>query len=214
MIFGAVFVSMLLALGLVSFYYWYNNTYYVSTEDAYIDAEMVKVSPQVAGKILEMFAEEGDRVEAGQMLARQDDVNLPAGSNIDLAVIRSPISGTVIKKLARPGEVGSPGVPVYMVADLDGVYVTANVEEKRIAKVKIGQKVEFTVDGVPGKKFYGTVSEIGQAAASVFSVIPTRSTAGSFTKLTQRIPVKVAIQEKGNARLLPGMNAAVRIHVR
>ncbi len=211
---GIVSFFFVLALAGVSLYYWYTNTFFVTTEDAYVDAAIVKASPQVTGKILEVYVDEGEKVEAGQALARQDDTLLTPGANVDLAVIRAPISGTVLKKLVHPGEIGAPGVPAFMLADLDRVYITANVEEKRLAKVRPGQRVEVTVDGVPGRLFHGTVAEIGSAAASVFSLLPTRSTAGSFTKLVQRVPVKVELLDARGARLLPGMNAVVRIRVR
>ncbi|WP_445348189.1 HlyD family secretion protein [Desulforudis sp. DRI-14] len=213
-IFGAVAVLMLVALGGVTFYYWYMNANYVITEDAYIDGTIIKVAPRISGELLDVSVEEGDRVAAGQVVARQDDVALAPGANPDLAVIRAPISGVVIKKLGNAGEVAAPGQSVIMLADPADVYVTANIEETKLAKVRPGKKVDLWVDGVPGRVFRGTVASIGEAANSTFSLLPTRTTGGSFTKVVQRVPVKILIKDAHGGDLRLGLNVKVRIHVR
>lgn len=212
--FFVILVIMIFSLAGVTFYYWYNNTYYIRTEDAYIDGEVFKVGPQVAGRLLEVRVREGDMVNAGDILARVDDAALPPGGNIDLTLIRAPVAGEVLKVLGHTGEVAAPGQPVLMMADLRDVYLAVNVEEKKIARVKPGQRVTFTVDGVPGRLFVGRVSEITDAVAATFSLLPTRSTSGSFIKVTQRIPVKVSIENADAAPLRLGQSAVVRIHLR
>ncbi|MCL6635610.1 MAG: efflux RND transporter periplasmic adaptor subunit, partial [Peptococcaceae bacterium] len=112
------------------------------------------------------------------------------------------------------GEVGVPGQPIVMVADLNSLYITANVEETDLHKVRVGQKVEFTVDSFPGVRFDGRVISIGEATVSTFSLLPAQNTGGNFTKVVQRIPVKISIRDYQGRRLLPGMNAVVRIYVR
>ncbi|XOQ60304.1 MAG: hypothetical protein ACFWUI_11550 [Clostridium sp.] len=81
----------------ICLYYWYQNSYYVSTDDAYVDADFVSVTPQISGKLLELNVEEGDTVVKNQILARQDPSSLP-DSSIDKSLIRAPISGRVVKK--------------------------------------------------------------------------------------------------------------------
>ncbi|HOV80717.1 MAG TPA: efflux RND transporter periplasmic adaptor subunit [Bacillota bacterium] len=209
---------MLVVLAGVTSYYWYKNSHYVDTEDARVDGTIVKISPQVSGKILEMNVAEGDPVREGQIIARQVDFTstpgINAGANPDLFVIKSPISGTVIKKIGNVGEVGVPGQPVVMVADLNSLYITANIEETKLYKVKEGQKVDFTIDSIPGVKFEGKVVSIGEATTSTFSLLPAQNTGGNFTKVVQRIPVKIGIKNYQGKRLLPGMNAVVRIYVK
>ncbi len=203
---------LVISIAAVGGYYWYENTYYVRTDDSRVSADLFKVSPQISGRLLEFNVNEGDTVSRNQVLGRQEMVNMPE-SSLDLSVIKAPVEGTVIKKSANIGETVVPGQPLAMVADLKKVYVSANVEETKLGLVKPGQKAEITVDSFPGVQFTGEVESIGQATASTFSIIPT-SSSGNFTKVIQRIPVKIRIDGPGNKALLPGMNTEVKIHVR
>lgn len=209
-----VFAAMVLSLVCVTGYYWYMRSHYVRTDDARVDGTIVKISPQISGKISDMSVAEGDNITEGAIIARQVDFTLTPGANLDLSVIKSPVSGTVIKKIGNVGEVGVPGQPVVMIADLKSLYISANIEETELHKVKAGQFVEFTVDAFPGKHFTGTVTSIGEATASTFSLLPSSNTGGNFTKVVQRIPVKISVKDYQGSRLLPGMNAVVKIHVR
>lgn len=206
--------AMILTLAGIVFYYWYKNNNYVDTEDARVDGAIVKVSPQITGRIAEVSVVEGDPVKEGEIVARQVDFSLKQGDNLDLSVIRSPITGTVIKKVGNTGEIGVPGQPVVMVTDLGSLYITANIEEKKLYKIKEGQDVDFTIDSIPAVKFKGQVASIGEATVSMFTLLPAQSSGGSFTKVAQRIPVKITIKGYQGQRLLPGMNAVVRIHIR
>ncbi|AEF95290.1 secretion protein HlyD family protein [Desulfotomaculum nigrificans CO-1-SRB] len=208
-----VLIAMVLTMGGVSFYYWYQNTHYISTEDAKVDGNIVKVSPQVSGKIVELPVEENQYLKQDDLIGRLSDVTLAPGSNFDLTMIKAPISGTIIKKIGHEGEIATPGSPVVMMADLNNLYITANIEENKLNKIKVGQFVEYTIDSFPKQKFTGRVISIGEAANSVFSLLP-QQTGNSFTKITQRIPVKISIDDYHNLRLLPGMSAVVKIHLK
>lgn len=209
-----VLLAMVVTLAGVSYYYWYQNSHYVSTEDARIDGNIVKVSPQVAGQIVELPIEENQDLAAGEYVGRLSDVTLAANANLDLTVIKAPINGTVIKKIAHEGELASPGVAVAMMVDLQALYVTANIEEGDLNKLKVGQTVSYTIDTFPKDKFNGKIISIGNAANSVFSLLPQQSTSNSFTKVTQRVPVKISIEDYHNKKLLPGMNAIVKINIK
>lgn len=209
-----VLALMVLSLAVVTSFYWYNSTHYVDTEDARVDGSIVKVSPQISGRISEMNVAEGDNVKEGAIIARQADYQLASGLNLDLSVIKSPITGTVIKKIGNVGEVGTPGSPIVMLADLKSLYITANIEETELYKVKPGQNVGFTIDSIPGFKFSGQVISIGEATTSTFSLLPSQNTSGNFTKVVQRIPVKISIKNYQGQHLLPGMNAIVRIYIK
>ena len=212
-IFMLVLVLMLLSLGGVTYYYWYQNNHYVKTEDARVTGTLYKVSPLVSGKFLEVNFEEGNIVQKGQVLARQDDVTLQQGTNLDLTLVRAPISGIILKKLAHVGEVGATGQSIAMLADLKNLYVEANIEETEMYKLKTGQVVDFTIDSIPGVGFTGKVYDLGEATASTFSLLPTQNTSGSFTKVVQRIPIKIKIDDFQGKHLLPGMNTIVRVHL-
>ncbi|RYD03924.1 hypothetical protein N752_17735 [Desulforamulus aquiferis] len=100
-----------------------------------------------------------------------------------------------------------------MMTNLNALYVTANIEETRLNKVKVGQRVQYSIDTFPGLKFQGQVMSIGEAANSVFSLLPQQTSGNSYTKVTQRVPVKISIEDYQNQRLLPGMSAVVKIHI-
>lgn len=209
-----VLALMIVTLAVVTAVYWYNSSHYVDTEDARVEGTIVKVSPQITGRISEMNVAEGDNIKEGAIIARQVDYQLTSGLNLDLSVVKSPITGTVIKKIGNVGEVGTPGSPIAMVADLKSLYITANIEETELHKVKPGQDVKFTIDSIPGVDFSGQVISIGEATVSTFSLLPAQNTSGNFTKVVQRVPVKISIKNYQGHRLLPGMNAIVRIYIK
>jgi multidrug resistance efflux pump len=209
-----VLALKVVSLAVVTTVYWYNSSHYVDTEDARVDGTIVKVSPQISGRISEMNVAEGDSIKEGAIIARQVDYQLTPGLNLDLSVVKSPITGTVIKKIGNVGEVGAPGSPIVMVADLKSLYITANIEETELHKVKPGQDVDFTIDSIPGFDFSGKVISIGDATVSTFSLLPAQNSSGNFTKVVQRVPVKISIKDYQGQRLLPGMNAVVRIYIK
>lgn len=127
--------------------------------------------------------------------------------------ITSPINGIVAKKVAKVGEVVKPGQPVVVVVDLNNIWVEANLEETKVEHVRLGQSVDLKVDAYPKSRFTGKVVNIGAVAASEFSLIPESRSAGSFTKVTQRIPIKIKVIEPAQ-QLRPGMMVVVGIDVR
>jgi multidrug resistance efflux pump len=208
-----ILLVMVLSGAGIGGYYWYENAYFVSTDDARVAGDIYRVMPRIAGKINSLNVKIGDTVVADQIIGQQDITNLP-NSLLDQATLRAPISGTVIQTSAKVGEVVSPGQAVAMIVDKSKLYVSADIEETKITKVKIGQPVDITLDTYPGRTFNGKVFEIGEAAASTFSLLPTTSTSGSFTKVTQRITVKISIDDQQGLNLAPGMNAIVKVHIK
>lgn len=208
-----ILALMVLVGGGVGYYYWYQGANYIATEDARLTGDIYRVMPKIAGKITQLNIKEGDTVIADQMVGQLDSSNL-ATNMLDSAVLRAPISGKVIKVQAKVGEVASPGQALAMIVDKNSLYVGANIEETKLSKVHVGQTVEFTVDAVPGAHFTGKVSEIGEATNSTFSLLPAVSTSGNFTKVTQRIPIKMTIDSTNGIELSPGMSAVIKIHLK
>jgi len=199
---------------------------FVSTDDARIAADVVSVSPEIPGKLLEWRVKEGDMVDKDDVLGRQDlgaaltsgalnpqAMGSVAGVAAEKAVLKAPIAGQVILSTAVVGELAVPGMSLAMIADTENLYVSANVKEVDIARVHIGQPVDFTVDAFGGRTFHGRVQTIGRATASTFSLLPAQNTGGNYTKVVQVIPIKVSILDAGDARLMVGMNAAIKISV-
>jgi membrane fusion protein (multidrug efflux system) len=135
------------------------------------------------------------------------------------AQIKAPIDGVVAKKWMNEGDLLSPGLPVVTIYDSHTATVTANFDETKISKIKVGQAVTFKVDAFPHVTFHGKVMEIGYSTGNQFSLIPVNNAAGNFTKIAQRIPVKISIdestdlQDPNSYRLLAGFSAVVEIHL-
>lgn len=209
-----VILIVIIASGLgIGFYYWYQGTHYVKTEDARISGDLYKVSPQITGEIVNVFVEEGEIVQENQLIAEQNAANLDP-SMINKAVIKSPINGTVVKVYSKKEEMASPSQPVALLMDLNTLYVSANIEETDISKIKEGQDVLVSVDILDGKKLKGKVSKIGKATNSTFSLIPSVNTSGNFNKVTQRIPIEVAIFKPADLELIPGTNVELKIDIK
>lgn len=122
------------------------------------------------------------------------------------ATIRTPIAGTVNKITLREGDLAQPGQTILDVNNLDDIWVTANLEETKIGRIRNGAEVRITVDAYPHRAFRGTVEMIRSGiVAPSFQI-------GEFTKTTQRIPVKIRFSNPGNgATLLPGMSVEVKV---
>ncbi|HBE76243.1 MAG TPA: hemolysin D [Firmicutes bacterium] len=209
----AIFIAMVVSMGGVVFHYWYDNTYYVSTDDAKVTGDFVKVTPQISGKLLEFNVQEGDRLVKDQIIGRMEAVGM-VDSNIDTSLLRAPISGIVMKKQATVGEyeLSTAAPTLALMVDPEQVYISANIEETKLERISPGQLVDISIDQFDGRKFQGKVTSIGEAAISAFSLLPSTS-GGTFTKVIQKVPVKINI-EKTAVNLLPGTNAVVRIHVK
>jgi multidrug resistance efflux pump len=221
-----VIAIALVALVGIGGYYSYQGYYFVATDDARVAADVVPVSPEIAGKIIDWRVKEGDMVAKDDILGRQDlgaaltsialnpqNLGSVAGVVAEKAIIRAPIAGQIILSTAVVGEMATPGVSLAVIADTDGLYVSANVKEGDIERVKIGQPVDFWVDAFHGKEFHGRVETIGRATNSTFSLLPAQneSNGGNYTKVVQVIPIKISILDRDNARLMIGMNAYIKI---
>jgi multidrug resistance efflux pump len=104
-------------------------------------------------------------------------------------------------------------MPVFLVVDPEKLYISANVEEDRVARVRPGQSVDITIDNIPGVKFSGRVNYIGKAALSTFSLLPATNNGGNFTKVVQRVPVKITVEDFRGYYPAYNSNALVRIHI-
>ena len=132
---------------------------------------------------------------------------------LEKTVIYSPVTGSVSQAIADAGEHVRAGQPIAIVNDPQDVWVSANIEETRIRQVQLGQPVDISVDAFPDQSFQGQVHQIGAATRSEFAIIPAGSASAHFIKVTQRIPVRIAVENPGNL-LKPGMMVEVGIKVR
>lgn len=133
--------------------------------------------------------------------------------------IVAPASGLVARKWVMPGDIAQPGQPIFTIYDLNNIWITANFEETKLASIHLNDPVRISVDAYPDRELTGRVLLIGAAAASEFSLIPPNNASGNFTKVTQRVPVKISIESPNHGKnpnrisLLPGMSVEVKIRV-
>jgi membrane fusion protein, multidrug efflux system len=306
-------LAVIIIIVLAGAIYWYRDySRYITTDDSHVDADNVTVSSRMLGRIAAIYAEEGDAVNEGMLLAVLDSTDLAAQKNQSVALrsqalsvlnqseikyrsdekgirvleinlgraendlkraenqmsggvitleqydhirsayetakaqlesskalldvsmaqistaraavqsaeaqikvieaqlrntmLYSPIDGIVAKRWLLPGDVISPGQSVFTITDNKEKWIVAYLEETKIGDVHKGQDVKFTIDAFPGVKFYGKVFLTGSSTASVFSLIPPSNASGNFTKVTQRIPVRMSIDRTENGEDLSGFN--------
>lgn len=304
--------------------YWYREySKYIKTDDAHVDTDNVAVSSKMLGRITDLYADEGDNVKQGELLAVLDSSDLHAQKvsalaaieqgkanleqvqakysydkenlkvleinvkkaqqdfdraesqmqggvitreqyenvqnaletanarlaaaksqlNVSQAAIKSsrtvidaekarvevietqiqntklysPINGVVARRWLLAGDVVQPGQSVYTVTNPDKLWMAVYLEETKIAGIHIGQESNFTIDAFPDVTFTGKITYIGSNTASQFSLIPPNNASGNFTKVTQRVPLKISIdaaadgKNLNNYRILAGMSGVVKI---
>jgi membrane fusion protein (multidrug efflux system) len=157
-----------------------------------IDAQIEALTHQVANLAAQMHQQEVD---------------------VQDRTIKSPVPAVIDRTFVLPGEYVAAGQRILMLHNPDEVWVEANIKETQVGQLKLGQPVYVTVDAYPGVKFIGKVTRIGSATTARFALLPTPNPSGNFTKITQRVPVKIDIVNPPKP-LTPGMMVEVEIDVR
>ena len=140
------------------------------------------------------------RARAALVLAQQDQAH---------TLIRAPIDGVVGDRQVEPGDYVQPGTRLLSVEPMNALYVTANFKETQVARMSVGQPVRIKVDALPGVVLHGRVDSFAPGTGSQFSLLPFEPGTGNFTKIVQRIPVRIRF-DAGQAaltRLRPGLSA-------
>jgi len=146
---------------------------------------------------------------------RAKQASLAAASvNLGYTKIYSPGDGTVGERQVRPGQLVSPGTQVISFVDLTK-WVQANYRETQLTNVKVGDPAEIRIDEYPGQVIRGKVIEIAPASGSQFALLPPDNATGNFTKVVQRIPVKIGLDDANLAtKLRPGLSVIVTVRTR
>jgi membrane fusion protein (multidrug efflux system) len=136
--------------------------------------------------------------------------------NLGYTVIRAPLDGTIGNRTLRVGQYVQAGTQLLAVVPLSQVYVTANYEETQLTNVHRGEPVSVAVDTFPGTTLHGVVNSIAPASGEEFALLPPDNATGNYTKIVQRIPVKIAIDPHDPLadRLRPGMSVVPTIDTR
>jgi membrane fusion protein (multidrug efflux system) len=323
---GKVYIPMILVFLLVlgGGIYWYiDYSKYIKTDDAKVESDNVAVSPKMLGRIAELFAEEGDVVKKGQLVAVLDSSNMVSQknqtiaakmlaeasvlqaqakyqydlknnkvlevllsktkedydrakvqfdgnvitqeqydhakkaletaqaqleaarslANVSSAQIQSsqaavesaqaqinlistqlnnaklfaPSDGVIGKRWLMPGDIAQPGQSIVTIVNDNKLWISIFLEETKLENLHVGQAVIFTLDTYSGATFTGKILTLGSNTAAQFSLIPASNASGNFTKVTQRVQLKISIdgvaegKKLEDYRILSGMSAVVKI---
>jgi multidrug resistance efflux pump len=190
-------------------YLVYNSYNFYYTDDAQVTGTIVPIVPQTTGTLSNLTVQEGDYVNANQIIG----MVVPMGFQSFAAPLRAPESGVIVNVPGVAGQQVTTATTVAEETDLNTVKVTAYVDESAIKNVAVGQAVDIHVDAYD-KNIPGHVTQIIGAAASQFSLLPTTdNSSGNYTKVSQRIPVYVYTNSPPDGSLLPGMSVEVTIHL-
>jgi membrane fusion protein (multidrug efflux system) len=155
----------------------------------------------------------GHDVKSLEAELAQAEANLEAAElRFTYTQIKAPMDGTIGKRSAEVGERVNIGQPLLVLVP-DEIWIVANLKETQMEYLRIGQPVEFTVDTYPGKVFQGKIESMSPATGAKFSLLPPDNATGNFTKVVQRIPVRIAIEKDPEYPIRPGMSVFVTIDI-
>jgi membrane fusion protein (multidrug efflux system) len=163
----------------------------------------------------------GSNVTAAAANVRAADARLAAAQTavenarlqLSYTVITAPASGVVARRSVEPGELVQVGQQLMAIVPDTGIWVTANLKETQLEQVTPGDSAEFTVDAYPGMKFHGVVRSLSPATGARFALLPPDNATGNFTKVVQRVPVRIAVTGPpvADRPLRPGMSVEITI---
>lgn len=139
-----------------------------------------------------------------------------AQRNLDLTLLRAPYAGTITNLSPQQGDLVSPGQILGAIVPTDQLYVEANFKETQLDGIKTGATAKIVVDGLPGQDFAGTVTSISPATGSMFSLLPAQNATGNFTKVVQRVPVRISLPEDvlASGKMRAGLSVVIDIDSR
>lgn len=130
--------------------------------------------------------------------------------------VYAPRNGAIAKRWVVAGDVVQIGQPLFVLTDVDHIWVTANLEETKVQHLKQGDPVQIHIDAYPHRQFSGSVYVVRASAASQFSLIPPDNATGNFTKVVQRVPVKILLdvpKSREPLYLYPGMSVEISVQI-
>jgi len=197
-------IAIVLAGFGVAGYFIYEGSFYYQTDNAKVDTAIYQLTANASGQLTTMNVTQGDEVKAGQMLARVEHGPF----------LRAPVDGTVTEVMMQKGDYVTATDVILVVANTSDMYITANVEETNILKIKMGQSVSVYLDAY-GRSFDGYVENVNAVTSTELSGSAISfTTSGTYTKVTQLIPVKIKLLDNVDLADIIGTNATVKIRIK
>jgi membrane fusion protein, multidrug efflux system len=131
-------------------------------------------------------------------------------------IVRSALAGRVGDRTVRVGQYVQPGTRMLTVVPVQNTYLEANFKETQVGRMRVGQPVTLHVDALPGRDLHGVVDSFAPGTGSQFALLPPENATGNFTKIVQRVPVRIRIETGPETRsvLLPGLSVTADVDTR
>ena len=180
------------------------------------NATLARDTANLASALKQVDLLNAEIVQTKAAAAHAEAVEDQAGLNLGYTTITAPIDGVVGNRTLRLGQFVQAGTQLMSVVPVEGAYVVANYKETQLTDVREGQAVDITVDTFPGQVVHGHVDSIAPASGQEFALLPPDNATGNFTKVVQRIPVRIALDGNGQSplELRPGMSVIPSIETR
>ncbi|CDX46393.1 Secretion protein HlyD family protein [Mesorhizobium sp. ORS 3359] len=156
-------------------------------------AALVGADAQIAAAQANIGVLEAQRAESASTLASLQLTRDKAQRDLSFTVLKAPYDGVVGNRSVEQGDLVSPGQKLAVVVPMDKLYIVGNFKETQLGRMVPGEKVRITVDAIDGQSFEGTVSSLAPASGAVFSLLPPENATGNFTKVVQRVPVRIDV---------------------
>lgn len=183
-------------------------------KQALASGDKARAEVAAAERQLAVIASEKRQAEADLAEAKSErDI---AELNLGYTELRAPVDGVVGNRSAREGAYATVGAELLSLVPARGLWIDANFKEDQLARIHPGQNVTIIADTLPGETFRGHVASIAPATGATFSVLPAENATGNFTKIVQRVPVRIVLDDNASqfGRLRPGLSTTVTVDTR
>ncbi|RAZ90238.1 HlyD family secretion protein [Mesorhizobium hawassense] len=179
-------------------------------------AALVGADAQIAAAQANIGVLEAQRAESASTLASLQLTRDKAQRDLSFTVLKAPYDGVVGNRSVEQGDLVSPGQKLAVVVPMDKLYIVGNFKETQLGHMVAGEKVRITVDAIDGQTFEGTVSSLAPASGAVFSLLPPENATGNFTKVVQRVPVRIDVPADvlKTGKLRAGLSVVVAVDSR
>lgn len=180
-------------------------------KQALANGDKAQAALLAAQRQLEVIGTQKQQAQAAlaQAIAERDIARL----NLSYTELRAPVDGTIGNRRARVGAYAGSGAQLLSIVPANGLWVDANFKEGQLARMQPGMPVTIEADVLPGRVFHGHVASLAPATGAQFSVLPPENATGNFTKIVQRVPVRIRLDEKDAqlGTLRPGLSVIAQV---
>jgi membrane fusion protein (multidrug efflux system) len=187
------------------------NAQAAQSKNASAEAAIVRDQANLVSALKQVDLLKAEIAQAGAAAARASAIQAQAELNLGYTTIIAPIDGVVGNRTLRVGQYVQAGTQLMSLVPATGAYVIANYKETQLTHVREGQPVDVSVDMFPGQRVRGHVDSLAPASGQEFALLPPDNATGNFTKIVQRIPVKIVLESGAPIELRPGMSVIPHI---